>query len=74
MPKDKSNPYVGIASIIGCSVVLLVLASMFFAPQFMGYVKTISAFLVVLGILLGFFQYSTGDSVAEKKPTQRKRK
>jgi hypothetical protein len=52
------NPLVGIASVV-CGVILAMgILSMLFLPSSLATIATISGYLVILGIVLGFFQFS----------------
>jgi hypothetical protein len=52
------NPLVGIASVV-CGVILAMgILSMLFLPDSLATIAKISGYLVILGIVLGFFQFS----------------
>jgi hypothetical protein len=67
MVKDCGrSPLVGIASVV-CGVVLAMgILAIALLPESLAAVGKIAGYLVILGIVLGFFQYSLEKDMAEK--------
>lgn len=66
------SPLVGIASVV-CGVVLAMgILAMLFQPSSLATVGTISAYLVIIGIVLGFFQFSLEKETMEDKKKNEK--
>ncbi|MBN2094997.1 MAG: hypothetical protein JW727_03035 [Candidatus Aenigmarchaeota archaeon] len=66
MPLDCKDGYVGIAKVIGAVVVCMVILTLLFASENLVVVERISGYLVVLGIVLGVFQYFAQKEASEK--------
>ena len=74
MPVDNKGGFVGIAKVIGVVIVAMVILTLLFSSENLVVVERISGYLVVLGIVLGVFQYFASKDEADKaKPFERKR-
>ena len=76
MPQENRNQIVGIAMVV-CGVVwALVFLAFAFLPSALPTIERISGYVVILGILLGFLQYTLDREASEKAvilPLKRKR-
>ena len=66
MDSDCKNPIVGIATVIGAVVLALGFLAMILFPDTLDAVLKITGYLVVLGIVLGFFLYALEREAMEK--------
>lgn len=75
MPVDTKNPIVGIAVVV-CGVVLaLVILAVAFLESALPAIERIAGYLVILGIVLGFLQYTLDKEAGDKTsfPLKKKR-
>ncbi len=75
----NKNPLVGITTVISVVVLAMFFLAMFFFPETLSAVLQITGYLVVLGIVFGFFQYAlVREAIEREEKTQaalaRKRK
>jgi len=55
MMKNEKNPYVGIASAIGGTMIAMIALIVIFANENAWVIAPLAAFMALLGIMLGYF-------------------